>query len=97
MSEPMRFEEARARLEEIVAEVRRKETTLERSVELLEEGVRLANACTERIDETYALGDPAAGVAAGASGDASEGAASAAGASSNDPAAAGEVPDAVVE
>lgn len=61
MSETMRFDEARRRLEEIVSEVRRKETSLERSVELLEEGVRLANVCTERIDETWASDEDAAG------------------------------------
>lgn len=53
MSEPVRFDEAKERLEAIVAEVRKKDTTLEQSIELLEEGVRLANVCTERIDETY--------------------------------------------
>lgn len=53
MNERMRFDEARLKLDEIVAEVRKKDTSLERSIELLEEGVRLANVCTERIDETY--------------------------------------------
>ena len=46
------FEQARARLEEIAAEVRKKDTSLERSLDLLEEGVRLANACTELVDHT---------------------------------------------
>lgn len=53
MSEGMHFDEAKERLESIVAEVRKKDTSLERSIELLEEGVRLANVCVERIDETY--------------------------------------------
>ena len=44
------FNTARARLEEIVAQVRKKDTSLEKSLDLLEEGVRLANACTELID-----------------------------------------------
>ena len=44
------FTTARARLEEIVAQVRQKDTSLEKSLDLLEEGVRLANACTELID-----------------------------------------------
>jgi len=44
------FTTARARLEEIVAQVRKKDTSLEKSLDLLEEGVRLANACTEQID-----------------------------------------------
>jgi exodeoxyribonuclease VII small subunit len=45
------FSTARARLEEIVAQVRKKDTSLEKSLDLLEEGVRLANACTELIDQ----------------------------------------------
>jgi exodeoxyribonuclease VII small subunit len=44
------FSTARTRLEEIVAQVRKKDTSLEKSLDLLEEGVRLANACTELID-----------------------------------------------
>lgn len=44
------FTAAKARLEEIVDQVRKKDTSLEKSLDLLEEGVRLANACTEMID-----------------------------------------------
>ena len=44
------FAAARTRLEEIVGQVRKKETSLEKSLDLLEEGVRLANQCTELID-----------------------------------------------
>ena len=44
------FSTARTRLEEIVTQVRKKDTSLDKSLELLEEGVRLANACTELID-----------------------------------------------
>jgi len=44
------FSTARARLDEIVTQVRKKDTSLEKSLDLLEEGVRLANACTELID-----------------------------------------------
>lgn len=44
------FTQARTRLEEIVAQVRKKDTTLEQSLDLLEEGVRLANVCTELSD-----------------------------------------------
>jgi exodeoxyribonuclease VII small subunit len=44
------FGSTRARLEEIVTQVRKKDTSLEKSLDLLEEGVRLANACTELID-----------------------------------------------
>lgn len=48
--ESYNFNAARARLEEIVTQVRKKDTSLEKSLDLLEEGVRLANACTELID-----------------------------------------------
>jgi exodeoxyribonuclease VII small subunit len=44
------FTTARTRLDEIVTQVRKKDTSLERSLDLLEEGVRLANQCTELID-----------------------------------------------
>ena len=44
------FATARTRLEEIVVQVRKKDTSLEKSLDLLEEGVRLANQCTELID-----------------------------------------------
>jgi exodeoxyribonuclease VII small subunit len=44
------FEQARTRLEEIVTQVRKKDVSLETSLDLLEEGVRLANACTELSD-----------------------------------------------
>lgn len=44
------FAKARVRLEEIVSQVRKKDTSLEKSLDLLEEGVRLANQCTELID-----------------------------------------------
>lgn len=46
------FEQARVRLEEIVTQVRRKDVSLEASIDLLEEGVRLANMCTELSDHT---------------------------------------------
>ena len=57
------FTTARTRLEEIVTQVRKKDTSLEKSLDLLEEGVRLANACTEQID--HADWAPAAAVAEG--------------------------------
>lgn len=44
------FDSARVRLEQIATEVRKKDTSLEKSLDLLEEGVRLANQCTELID-----------------------------------------------
>ncbi len=46
------FSQARTRLEEIVTQVRKKDTSLEKSLDLLEEGVRLANVCTELSDHT---------------------------------------------
>jgi exodeoxyribonuclease VII small subunit len=46
------FESTKARLEEILVEVKKKDTSLEKSIELLEEGVRLANKCNELIDRT---------------------------------------------
>ena len=46
------FEQARTRLEEIVVQVRKKDCSLEKSLDLLEEGVRLANVCTELSDHT---------------------------------------------
>ncbi len=51
------FTAARTRLEEIVTQVRKKDTSLEKSLDLLEEGVRLANQCTELIDHAdWAVG-----------------------------------------
>ncbi len=46
------FAEARVRLEDIVAQVRKKDMSLESGLDLLEEGVCLANACTEQIDQS---------------------------------------------
>jgi exodeoxyribonuclease VII small subunit len=46
------FEQTRARLDGILVEVRKKDTSLEQSLELLEEGVRLLNQCNELIDQT---------------------------------------------
>ncbi|MDI6900224.1 MAG: exodeoxyribonuclease VII small subunit [Anaerosomatales bacterium] len=46
------FEQARVRLDEIASQVRKKDTSLEKSLELLEEGVRLAGICTELVDHT---------------------------------------------
>ena len=49
------FTTARTRLEEIVTQVRKKDTSLEKSLDLLEEGVRLANA-VHRADRPCGLG-----------------------------------------
>lgn len=53
MSQEMSFEEALSKLEAIVGEVKQKDVPLDKSLDLLEEGVRLANACTEKTDHTY--------------------------------------------
>ena len=45
------YETTKARLEEISAAARAKDVTLEKSIELLEEAVRLANLCTEHVDQ----------------------------------------------
>lgn len=58
------FASTRTRLEEIVTQVRKKDTSLEKSLDLLEEGVRLANACTELIDQQdWGVAPPAAAAA----------------------------------
>jgi len=46
------FETTRARLEDIVTQVRRKDVSLEQSLDMLEEAVRLVNQCNELIDQT---------------------------------------------
>ncbi len=46
------FAQARERLEDLVSQVRRKDTSLEQALDLLEEGVKLASECTERVDQT---------------------------------------------
>ena len=46
------FEDALKRLEEIANIVENKEVDLEKSLDFLEEGVTLANYCTEKIDKT---------------------------------------------
>lgn len=50
------FAQARARLDELVAQARRKDTSLEHSMDVLDEGVRLINRCTELVDQVE-LGD----------------------------------------
>ncbi|MCL2024388.1 MAG: exodeoxyribonuclease VII small subunit [Coriobacteriia bacterium] len=44
------YDAAKERLDEIVTDVRDKDVSLEASLDLLEEGVALANRCTELID-----------------------------------------------
>ena len=55
MTEPnaqeLKFEEALARLEEIVRLLEQGESTLDESVTLCEEGVKLARFCSNKLDE----------------------------------------------
>lgn len=44
------FTELRARLDEIVVEVRDKDLPLEKSLDLYEEAIKLGNRCAELID-----------------------------------------------
>jgi exodeoxyribonuclease VII small subunit len=71
------YEATRARLEEIATAVRKKDVSLEKSIELLEEGVRLANLCTEQVDQAQLAeaeaGSTAVAVAAGPAPDAESG------------------------
>lgn len=45
------FGEVRARLDEIVAEVRDKDLSLEKSLDLYEEAIKLGNRCAELVDK----------------------------------------------
>lgn len=45
------FGEVRERLEEIVAQVKSKDTSLEKSLDLYEEAIRLGNRAAELIDK----------------------------------------------
>ena len=45
------FSEVRARLDEIVAEVRKKDLSLEKSLDLYEEAIKLGNRCAELVDK----------------------------------------------
>ena len=50
-SSPETFGEVRARLDEIVTEGRSKDVSLEQSLDLYEEAIRLGNRCAELIDK----------------------------------------------
>lgn len=90
------FANTRTRLEDIVTQVRKKDTSLEKSLDLLEEGVRLANQCTELIDHADwaaadapvvpddASGEPAEPVGQSEAEDAAQLGGSASGATSDD-------------
>ena len=45
------YSQVKEQLDGIVEQVRKKDVSLERSLDLLEEGVALANRCTELIDQ----------------------------------------------
>jgi len=45
------YKDAKEQLDQIVEQVRKKDVSLEKSLDLLEEGVALANRCTELIDQ----------------------------------------------
>lgn len=47
-----KFEEALKRLEEIVQELEEGELELDRSLEIFEEGIKLARWCTKKLDES---------------------------------------------
>lgn len=52
MNERSSYDRTRGRLEEIVAQVKAKDVSLEKSLELYEEALRLGNRCAEMIDRT---------------------------------------------
>jgi len=52
MAEPKNLEEKLARLEEIVQELEGEEVSLERSLSLFEEGVKLAGAVRRELEES---------------------------------------------
>ncbi len=53
MSE-MKFEEALARLEEIVRNLEQGEAALDEALKLFEEGVKLARFCSQQLDQAEA-------------------------------------------
>jgi exodeoxyribonuclease VII small subunit len=46
-----KFEEAMARLEEIVQELEKGDVPLEQSLKLFEEGIKLSGICNKRLEE----------------------------------------------
>jgi exodeoxyribonuclease VII small subunit len=51
VKEKLAFEEAMARLEEIVGKLETGEVLLEQALSLFEEGIRLSRLCREKLDE----------------------------------------------
>lgn len=50
MTDPVNFSEARERLDEIVKQVRSKDVSLEKSLDLFDEAIKMGNSCFEMID-----------------------------------------------
>lgn len=82
------FGELRARLDEIVVEVRNKDLSLEKSLDLYEEAIKLGNRCAELVDKPDYTAEEAAAARA-----ATEDAQEAQGQSSEEAASAEEVPE----
>lgn len=57
------FGELRARLDEIVVEVRDKDLSLEKSLDLYEEAIKLGNRCAELVDKPDYTAEEAAAAA----------------------------------
>lgn len=53
MTDTLSFDDALNRLEEIANIVQDKNMDLEKSLDFLEEGIKLANFCTEKIDNSF--------------------------------------------
>lgn len=51
MVDELSYSAAKERLDEMVVEIRRKDISLEKSLDLLEEAVALVNRCNEMIDQ----------------------------------------------
>ena len=51
MQKKTTFEEALARLAEIVATLEKSETPLEQAIEIFEEGIAISNQCTKELDQ----------------------------------------------
>jgi len=54
VSQELKFEEALARLEEIVRNLEQGEVSLDTTLQLFEEGVQLARFCNKKLDEAEA-------------------------------------------
>ncbi len=53
MSQNQSFDDALNRLEEIANIIQDKDLDLEKSLDFLEEGIELANFCTQKIDNSF--------------------------------------------